>query len=115
MQLAYVVLSHTAGPDPDHIDFLIEMEPGKGDLLTFRLPAWPVTSPTEVRRLRDHRRLYLTYQGPISGHRGQVAKVAAGTASLTGVTTGTINIGLDDGRRLRFELESEDRWWVREA
>lgn len=110
--LAFTVLAHTGGPDGDHFDFLVELEPGRGDLLTFRLPRWPVLEAAEVRRLRDHRRLYLTYQGPISEGRGSVAQVARGKASVS-MSGGVIQVGFATGGKLEFHPQGEDRYVAR--
>jgi hypothetical protein len=42
---------------------------------------WPGESVT-CHRIADHRMKYLSYQGPISNHRGDVHIVAAGTYQL---------------------------------
>jgi hypothetical protein len=67
----YVVLSHD-WPTP-HFDLMLE----HGDKLrTWRLTSWP---PGEViERLPDHRLTYLEYEGPVSGGRGEVIRIAGG-------------------------------------
>lgn len=35
-----------------------------------------------ARRIGDHRRAYLTYEGPVSGNRGTVSRVAQGQYEL---------------------------------
>lgn len=74
---AFAVLRHDGVAEP-HFDLLFESRPG-GDLTTFRLDRWPVREATAGVRLRDHRRLYLTYEGPVPGDRGHVARVDEGT------------------------------------
>jgi hypothetical protein len=107
--LRFAVLHHTACEQGDHFDFLIEQTPGTGDLLTFRLPDWPVLGPTEVRRLRDHRRIYLTYEGEVSLNRGRVSRVGEGFASLH-VTPQGITITLPGTRQLDFTPIADDLW-----
>ena len=74
----WVVLSHT-GHGPDHHDVMIERAPG-GELATWRARRWPPTPGDALEPLPDHRRAYLDYEGPISGGRGRVRRVASGTA-----------------------------------
>ena len=60
-----------------HWDFLLE----DGDaLLTWRLSA-PLESGAVLNALKtfDHRRLYLDYEGPVSGSRGAVTRWDGGT------------------------------------
>jgi hypothetical protein len=52
---------------------------GASPLETFRCPRWPVEAGDRLDRLPDHRRVYLDYEGPISGGRGEVVRVEAGT------------------------------------
>ena len=49
-------------------------------LLTWRLVELPTIGGAAVvaQRLADHRRAYLSYQGPVSGGRGEVRRVDAG-------------------------------------
>lgn len=75
--LRFVVLHHTGLGEP-HFDLMLERSPG-GPLQTFRLPDWPVTRRMSLTPLGDHRPDYLDYEGPVSGGRGAVRRVAAGT------------------------------------
>jgi hypothetical protein len=72
-----------AGLGPDHYDWMIEPREGSPTLITFRvhnridlpdLEAWTFSG----ERVADHRRDYLTYEGPVSGGRGQVQRDASG-------------------------------------
>jgi hypothetical protein len=110
--MRYVVLHHTAGPDPDHFDFLIERTAGVGDLATWRLPHWPLLAPTEAKQLRDHRRINLTHEGPISQNRGQVIRVDEGNAQLE-VGSGLTRITFPSGRSLSLHFQSDDLWIAR--
>lgn len=58
-----------------HYDFLLETE---GKLRAWRLkePLRPGTQPAEANF--DHRLLYLDYEGPISGDRGEVKRLDRG-------------------------------------
>lgn len=55
-------------------------------LATWRLEDDPLTlsaglgvCTVQARRIGDHRRAYLDYEGPVSGNRGQVRRVDRGT------------------------------------
>ncbi len=75
--LRFVVLHHT-GVAENHFDFLFEADPG-AMLSSFRTPRWPPTPGDLWEEADEHRRIYLDYQGLISGDRGSVARVDAGT------------------------------------
>ncbi len=78
-----------------HWDFMLEA----GDVLrTWRLEA-PPTAGSMVRAapLGDHRKLYLDYEGPVSGNRGSVKRWDHGT--FTGRT--------EEGGRISVELSGE--------
>ncbi len=70
----FVVLEHRW--DGVHWDFFLE----RGGALA----SWAIDEPLQVgcrlraRALPDHRLVYLDFQGPISGGRGEVRRVAAG-------------------------------------
>jgi hypothetical protein len=61
----------------------------QGDvLLTWQLLkdlAGPDPFPVPARRLGDHRKAYLTYEGPLSGNRGHVRRIDEGTLELHAV------------------------------
>ena len=78
----YVVLRHEQIPDP-HFDLMFEQDDASGaGLLTWRSPVWPISGAVRLERLNDHRVEYLTSDGPVSGNRGVVRRVAAGTCTL---------------------------------
>ncbi|GAA4435418.1 DNA polymerase ligase N-terminal domain-containing protein [Bremerella cremea] len=62
---------------PDHYDLLLE----DGDVLkTFTLWEFPlVNEPTDAIPDFDHRMMYLDYEGPISGDRGEVTQADRGS------------------------------------
>ena len=73
----FVILFHHEIESP-HWDLMLE----NGDrLATWQIQAdpknWP-DKPTPCRRIFDHRKKYLAYEGPLSNHRGQVKQFAAG-------------------------------------
>jgi hypothetical protein len=87
--LQFVVLHHTGYGDA-HFDLMLEVS-SRDPLITFRSPIWPITHTVQLTQLGEHRREYLSYEGPLSGGRGQVRRVAAGTYALSG---DGVNIGI---------------------
>jgi len=71
-----------------HWDFLLE----NGETLrTWRLPRDPCQQDvTDAEEIAPHRRFYLDYEGPVSGGRGVVRRVAAGTARVWEMASGAI-------------------------
>jgi hypothetical protein len=84
----YVVLHHTAVV-PEHFDLLIHFPEAKA-LVTLRIltppETWPEVPP-DAQRVPDHRLAYLTYEGPVSGGRGHVKRVATGVGEYVGAAT----------------------------
>ena len=74
--LRYVIHHHTGSGDA-HFDLMFETTPGSA-LATWRSSEWPVTSKSILTPIADHRREYLDYEGPISGNRGRVRRIARG-------------------------------------
>ena len=66
----------------DHYDLMLSPADSK-PLWTWAIPINPVHQPLplecKAERLPNHRRIYLDYQGPISGNRGHVQQAALGT------------------------------------
>jgi hypothetical protein len=81
----FVLLRHVLpaqSPRPSHWDLLLEFG---AVLAAWELPCpLPAQQDTNsqtagpLRRLADHRVLYLDYEGPIAGDRGHVTRVATG-------------------------------------
>ncbi|QDV18162.1 ATP-dependent DNA ligase [Gimesia panareensis] len=81
----YVILRHD---HPElHWDLMLE----EGDVLkTWRLPEPPEIDPASdessldltAEELPDHRLVYLEYEGPVSGDRGEVTRWDRGTFTL---------------------------------
>ncbi len=84
--LRYVILHHTGVSQP-HFDIMVETEPG-GPLRTWRSAVWPITERPAVVALVDHRAVYLDYEGPVSGGRGEVKRVERGTCEFTPAVNG---------------------------
>jgi hypothetical protein len=75
-----VLLRHELPDGTSHFDWMIEHPGGQG-LVTFRvlvrIDQMGVTQ-FEAERIGQHRREYLDYEGPVSGGRGEVSRVAMG-------------------------------------
>ncbi len=115
MQREFVILAHR-GHGPDHYDLMLSCD---GALATWQLDSLPGDSPAhqpiEARKLPDHRLTYLSYEGSVTGNRGQVQRADHGTYELVDQSPsrwefrlqGTSVCGL-------FELveiaPEEDRW-----
>ncbi len=98
--LRYVVLHHTEIEQP-HYDLMFEVAPGS-NLATWRVPHWPPKAKEDFTPLPRHRRRYLEYEGPISGDRGKVLRVAFGTHRILENSPAHLVICLDDGRRIEL-------------
>ena len=96
---AWVVLHHTGAPGGDHYDWLFDIaEAPAGPLVAFRVAVTPnealAAAPVVAERIKDHRRVYLDFEGELTGGRGAVARVGRG---------GVVSCEWD-GRTLRAEL-----------
>lgn len=94
---AYVILEHLLEAG-SHWDLMLEQEQA---LATWQLTTDPAAlagpdarQSLPARRIADHRRAYLTYEGPVSGGRGSVRRVDEGRYELLART--------EAGWRVRF-------------
>lgn len=109
--LRYAVLRHSEISEP-HFDLMFETLPGSM-LATWRSESWPIEQRTELRRLRDHRRLYLDYEGQLTDQRGTVYRVAEGTCEVEVGENAVWSIKLLSGvppQHLLFRQISAERW-----
>ena len=85
-----------------HWDFMLEC----GDAL----PTWAIDLPIvagqdlPARALSDHRRIYLDYEGEISGNRGQVRRVDMGTYRTLEWSAGRVRVAVT-GSQLVGEVD----------
>lgn len=84
---AWVLLRHELPDGSWHYDWLVESSGMSDDagLISFRLGpeiAWPPTNGFEAIRMAPHRRMYLDYEGTISGGRGRVSREARGECEV---------------------------------
>ena len=120
----FVILRHDCPPGyqrPTHWDFMLD----SGDALrTWALAEEPVANrEIAAEQLADHRREYLTYEGPISGGRGSVARWDAGEYEIIRERAGEEMVVTLAGTRLHGELtlrkldSSPQRWgcWLKLA
>ena len=84
LPLKYVVLRHE-GVQPPHFDLMFETSAGS-ELSTWQSAIWPIDRRTLLTRIGDHRRDYLTYEGPVSDNRGWVKRVMTGTCWIQRLT-----------------------------
>ena len=108
MPTRFVILHHRLA-DGEHWDLMLE----HGEiLLTWQLAREPTGSkvlPILARRIQDHRKAYLEYEGSISGDRGFVRRVDEGSANISRLTARHCRFDLT-GERLsgRFVISSDD-------
>lgn len=84
--MRFAVLHHIGWPGhADHFDLLLQSAEGRADddtvLKAFATEEFPAP-PCLLRLLPDHRRAYLTYEGPVSSGRGRVQRVDEGHAAF---------------------------------
>ena len=99
-----------------HWDLLLE-QPGRELLRTWRLERPPEPgSPIRAEALPEHRRLYLDYEGPVSGGRGEVKRWDAGEYELCSESPGRIELRITGGRTQGEALltQRQDGEWVLE-
>ena len=95
----FVILAHTVNGET-HFDLMLEVE-GQEKLRTYQLAQWPlaVGESCDCKQLDDHRRMYLDYEGEISGGRGSVKRVAQGAwvgeYDLTSADASVVRLGID--------------------
>jgi hypothetical protein len=85
---AWVLLRHELPDGSWHQDWMLEdHRVPEGPLTTFRLSPdvdWPPSRGFAAVKLSPHRRTYLEYEGPVSGGRGAVRRMAAGVCEVGG-------------------------------
>jgi hypothetical protein len=101
----FVVLEHDSPQGGRHWDLLVEAT-GTERLPTWRLERNPLDTDAEIpaTRIQDHRRLYLDYEGEISGGRGVVRRLDRGDASIDCAGDRTVLVLGGDSLRGRFEI-----------
>ena len=134
----FVVLFHQCPPDyarPSHWDLMLEAD---GVLRTWALAQLPchwlrahqatvaacgscpplaASDTVHAEQLADHRMAYLDYEGPVSGNRGSVVRVASGSFAELGRAADQLAIALTSPSwcgRVAFHRDSDrgTRWQV---
>jgi hypothetical protein len=104
----FVVLRHDIS-GTTHFDLMID---GGSLLATWQCPSPPEDAqqrPLLCRRIGDHRRMYLDYEGPVSGDRGHVTRHDVGTCRIARWGDDGVEVTFE-GRQLvgRYALELRD-------
>jgi len=111
------VIHEHSGYGELHYDLMLSL--GES-LATWRLPKPPLgLQPGDeipARKLPDHRKAYLTYEGPVSGNRGAVKILDKGTCDPLGELSDRWEIRFL-GRRIRgrwelVQIEPESDSWL---
>ncbi|HVT88723.1 MAG TPA: hypothetical protein VHD56_07730 [Tepidisphaeraceae bacterium] len=108
MSLRYVISRHEGVEEP-HYDLMFETAPGS-QLSTWRSPSWPILERTRLTKLRDHRRMYLDYEGPIPGDRGHVLRIGAGTCTVQTDAGDSYRFVLDNRLLLVIQPVHDEIW-----
>jgi len=72
IRFTLVVLFHDGFENP-HFDLLLDLD-STGPVATWRSDQWPPVASSIITCAPVHRRLYLSYEGPISNGRGRVSQ-----------------------------------------
>lgn len=114
----FILLEHRA-PDGLHWDFMIELA-GQETLATWRLAANPIgqAGAIDAKRIGDHRRAYLEFEGDIGQGRGVVQRIDRGESQVRAEQDSGFLTELHGARlRGRFELlpNADGVWMFRRA
>lgn len=112
-----VILRHDLPDGSHHFDLLVARDPrGELPLHSFRVTVRPDLlgegESCAAERLFDHRPLYLTYEGPISGDRGTVRRLRAGRAELLAEDEQQLELVVrweDSTQTMRYRIRRDDR------
>lgn len=100
------VIQHHALATSEHWDLMLEQT---HTLVTWQVPLSPekwADHAVKCRKLPDHRKIYLTYEGPVSNNRGEVHIVFRGIYKLINATASRWQFDLiSDTLRLKINLE----------
>ncbi len=111
-----MVLRHEGVAKP-HFDLMFQTSPGS-KLATWRVERWPISRAISLEKLPDHRQAYLTFEGEISGNRGNVRRVEQGICAVEqSDRRWTIRLrALPSGESMTLQLDQlPDGNWVGES
>jgi hypothetical protein len=94
----FVVLLHRK-PDGDcHYDLILEYPTGAATCPTWSFSEPPAEHRVVCRRIFDHPRRFLTYEGELRAERGRVWRIDAGECTVCGEDAGTFVVMLKGDR-----------------
>ncbi len=111
----FVLLRHEVPPDAgrsSHWDLLLERDDACWTWALEKLPT-DGSGSMPAKRLPDHRKHYLDYEGPVSEGRGIVSRARAGGCEWLEETALRIRVRLTTGsdqQEWLFEQVTGDRW-----
>ena len=112
MPLRFVILHHTVSGG-EHWDLMLEQG---NTLLTWQLLREPfelASLPIPARRIGDHRKAYLDYEGSLSRNRGDVRRVDEGSIEFEESTDDGFVFCLRGSRLAgRFSLTLQGDTWM---
>ena len=73
------VIQHHRTKDGEHWDLMLQSGPILATWQLWRSPGTVADGPIPATQIGDHRKAYLTYEGPLSGDRGTVQIYDRGT------------------------------------
>ncbi len=110
-----VLLLHELPDGSAHFDWMIQRPQAGRGLITFRVSAridLLEQGSFRAQRLADHREVYLSVEGPVSGGRGTVTRLAQGEATLVQEGDGTLNVAGLLGVAGQWRGQSDKEGWV---
>jgi hypothetical protein len=82
MPVTRFVILHHCERSGEHWDLMIEQGEALATWRLARLPKRGDLQPIPADRIADHRKAYLTYEGPLTRDRGTVTRVEEGTCEV---------------------------------
>jgi hypothetical protein len=103
-----VLLRHDTPDGAHHYDLMLERRAGDGRLLTMRLDRRidvGVAGRAEGEMLGEHRRVYLDYEGEVSGGRGRVVREWADEGELGEESPGVVRVRIGGGGEIEMRRD----------
>ena len=114
----WVLLRHELPCGSWHFDWLLSRpDAPEAGLVSFRVFCDPLmaTGRFEAIPTPDHRRVYLTYEGEVSGGRGRVTRVNEGLVTRIDRFDDSIEIVMSEPARVTFRGRANGENWVFEC
>jgi hypothetical protein len=110
----FALLLHTH--PREHYDLVMD-QPESDELATWRISNEIIPNFTSLhaRKIFDHRRAYLTYEGEVSNNRGRVKRIDEGTIVAHRWTPDSIDITMSGSLisgRFKLSLIAHDNWRI---